>query len=93
MIDVTSDDILSLADAARLLPPINGKRPHVSTLWRWSRKGINGVTLEIAQLGGRIVTSREALNRFAAAVAAAQGERFQPQPTRATRTRPNPSRC
>ena len=55
---------LSLSDAAKALPRINGKRPHSSTLWRWARKGLQGVKLETRRLGGRFVTSIEALERF-----------------------------
>lgn len=69
MIDLQSEGLLSLADAAKALPRINGRRIHVSTLWRWSRKGVRGVRLEHVRLGHRVCTSLEALNRFAKALA------------------------
>lgn len=53
-----------------MLPRINGRKPAVSTLWRWWRKGLRGVQLEYLRMGRSIVTSREALNRFFAALAA-----------------------
>lgn len=70
-IDLATERILSLSEAARALPRIGGKRPHCSTLWRWCRRGCNGVRLEYARIGRRIVTSEEALSRFAARLAAA----------------------
>jgi len=63
-IDVQSEVVLSLNDAAKVLPAIDGKRPHISTLWRWCRKGLRGVHLEYARYGNRIVTSSAALSRF-----------------------------
>ena len=77
MIDLAKDAPLYLADAVRTLPKIGENRPHVSTLWRWCRKGVRGTRLEYAKLGGRIVTSAKALNEFAAALAAAD----DPPPT------------
>lgn len=70
MTSVLSESILSLNEATKYLPPINGKRPCISTLWRWCLRGVaGGVRLEHGRLGGRIVTSKEALDRFATAVA------------------------
>ena len=63
-IDPTSEKLLSLTEAARVVPAIDGKRPHVSTLWRWIRKGSRGVRLGHARVGNRMCTSREALARF-----------------------------
>ena len=64
-IDLQSERLLSLTDATKTVPVIDGKRPHVSTVWRWCRKGVRGVRLEHVRLGHRICTSGEALNRFA----------------------------
>ena len=71
MIDLSQEDLLSLSEACASLPRIDGKRPHISTVWRWCRKGIHGVRLEHVRLGHRICTSREALSRFANALAEA----------------------
>ena len=65
MIDIESETLLSLSEAASVLPKVNGRRPHVSTLWRWVRRGCRGVFLEHLRFGHRVVTSREALSRFA----------------------------
>ena len=32
--DVTNEDLLTLTEAAKALPRINGRKPVVSTLWR-----------------------------------------------------------
>lgn len=70
-IDIHSDRVLSLTDATKALPPIGGKRLHPSTVWRWCRQGIRGVHLEYARLGHRIVTSEDAIARFAERLAEA----------------------
>ena len=76
MIDVSTEHVISLADAARLLPARRaGKRPHVSCIYRWTTTGCRGVVLESVQIGATRCTSREALERFFAALTAgAQGE-------------------
>ncbi len=71
MIDLSQEDLLSLSEACAALPRIDGKRPHTSTIWRWCKKGVRGVHLEHVRLGHRICTSREALSRFANALAEA----------------------
>lgn len=66
-----SEEIFSLSEAAARLRPLNGKRPHVSTLWRWARKGCRGTRLEYVRVGSKIATSMEAVHRFFLAQAAA----------------------
>jgi hypothetical protein len=71
MIDLAAESPLSLAAAAQLVPAARrGKRTHLSTLLRWVLKGSRApdgarVRLEAVRVGGRWVTSREALQRFA----------------------------
>ena len=65
-ISLADEQVISLAEATRLLPrQVNGKKVHVSTLHRWCSRGLRGVRLESLKLGGRVVTSVEALQRFA----------------------------
>jgi hypothetical protein len=70
VIDFTAEEPLSLAAAAKLVPPARrGKRCHLSTILRWIIKGSKApdgtvVRLEACRLGGRWLTSREALQRF-----------------------------
>ena len=92
MIDVVKNDtLLSLADAARALPRVNGKKPHTSTLWRWCRTGVRARTgerirLDHVRIGSRIFTNSEAMNAFATEVAAADATYFD-------RVRPTPSKA
>ena len=59
-----NERIVTFSEAAAALPKINGRHPHTSSVWRWARKGVQGVRLETRRLGGRFVTSLEALDRF-----------------------------
>lgn len=71
MIDPQNERLFPLTDAAKEVP----HRPNVTTLWRWQTRGIRGVKLETLLVGGRRMTSREALSRFfAATTAAADGD-------------------
>ena len=59
-----ADELLTLTEAAKVLPAFDGKRLHPSTLWRWCFKGSQGVQLEYTRLGSRILTTQAALYRF-----------------------------
>jgi hypothetical protein len=77
MIDISSETIISLRQAARSLPPGRRGRPvTLSCLLRWVLSGVRTPTgrvcLEAIRMGGRWLTSREALQRFA--------ERLTPEP-------------
>jgi len=63
-INPDEENVMSLTEATRALPRINGRKPAVSTLWRWCRKGLRGIHLEYLRMGRKIVTSKEALHRF-----------------------------
>jgi hypothetical protein len=71
MIDTLNESILSLAQAAKLLPLGRSGRPVTfNCVLRWVREGQRSpdgrvVKLEALRLGGRWVTSREAIQRFA----------------------------
>jgi hypothetical protein len=70
-IDLTTESTLTLAQAARLLPPGRRGRPvSMSCVLRWVLIGTrtpsgDRVRLEAVRLGGRWLTSREALQRYA----------------------------
>jgi hypothetical protein len=70
-LDLTREQGIPLAAACSLVPPgRNGKRTHLSTILRWILKGAKTPTgervrLEALRLGGRWVTTREAIQRFA----------------------------
>jgi hypothetical protein len=71
MVDLSSETLLTLAQAARLVPPgRNGRKTYLSTIHRWILKGVRlpsgeVVRLEAIRLSSRWLTSREALQRFA----------------------------
>jgi hypothetical protein len=70
--DLLCENLISLAQAARRFPPARLGRPvSASTVWRWCRKGVrlrSGVVvrLECVRVGGRWLSSTQALGRFAA---------------------------
>ena len=65
MIDISSETVLPLREAAKLLPRRRQGRPvHASTLHRWASRGIKGVRLETIRIGGVRCTSPPALQRF-----------------------------
>ena len=65
MINLTDEEVLSLADATKRLPARrSGRRPHISCLYRWAQTGVRGVKLETLRVGGTLCTSIEALQRF-----------------------------
>jgi hypothetical protein len=66
MIDIASEQLITLAEAAKLIPPArSGKKTHISTLLRWISQGMGGIKLEAVLMGARWMTSRESLQRFA----------------------------
>jgi len=58
------EKLITLTEATKMLPRVNGKRMNVSTTWRWCKKGLGGINLEYVRVGQKIATSSEALNRF-----------------------------
>lgn len=83
MIDLSTENLLSLSEAAGKLPRRRrGKKPNVSTLYRWTQTGCRGVVLESCQIGGTRCTSAEALQRFVDRLTSACG----PNPPSSGRT-------
>src|SRR6058998_1845316 len=71
MIDLKSETKLSLSQAAAQVPSTRqNKQVHVSTIVRWILRGVCGVRLEAVRVGGRWVTTHEALERFSVALTA-----------------------
>ena len=81
MVDIQSEEILSLSHAARSLPG----HPHVSTIHRWRLRGVQGVKLETFRIGGRRFTTLEALERFSARVTAVVNGESPPALARTSR--------
>ncbi|WP_428937796.1 DUF1580 domain-containing protein [Fontivita pretiosa] len=81
MIDIETETVLTLAEATRLVPRCNGRRPSIPTLWRWCRRGIKGVRLEYIRVGRNIATSKQAISRFFQTLAAADKPMVGDEPT------------
>lgn len=66
MIDPNVETLISLTEAARGLPRRRrGKKPALSTLYRWTvPPGCRGIILESIQVGGTRCTSPQAISRF-----------------------------
>ena len=68
MIDVSNEEILTFAQAAKRAVGRRGRGVHVSAIHRWASKGVDAgghqAILESALYGGTRVTSVEALERF-----------------------------
>ena len=75
-----TETIGTFNEIAARLPRLDGKRIAISTLWRWATKGCRGVKLEARRLGGRFVTSLEAVDRFSAKLAELDAAPRSPQP-------------
>ena len=71
MIDVKSEELISIGKACKLFPKVDGKSPGCPTVYRWVSRGClpNFIKLEMVHIGGKIVTSKEAIDRFLAATA------------------------
>ena len=82
-IDVESENLLTITDAAEYLSKLTGNALKRATVYGWSTRGHMGVKLETVYLG-MVYTSIEAIQRFgetaaAAAVASHEGGRFVPE--------------
>ena len=65
MIDIGREELITFAEAAKLLPRRRkGRKTHVSTLHRWCTKGVHDVRLEYLNVGSTRCTSVAALQRF-----------------------------
>lgn len=61
---VFEEDLVTLRQAAKLVPSNHGKSIHISTIHRWISRGVGGVRLESVAIGGRRYTSINAVERF-----------------------------
>lgn len=91
---LANEEKITLKSAAKLTPePVNPSAP-----WRWMRRGILGrngerIYLEGVRVGGKLMTSQPAMERFFAAVAAADAEHFRSErPAKPAYSKPTPSR-
>jgi hypothetical protein len=74
VIDILVENLRALPAVPGILPASRDGRPvHLSSVYRWTTVGIRGVVLETIQVGGRRLTSVEALQRFAERLSARTG--------------------
>jgi len=72
---ILQETMVTLNEVAQTFPSTRaGKKLNFSTVLRWGLKGVRAidgrvVKLEIARIGGRWLSSKEALQRFSAALA------------------------
>jgi hypothetical protein len=71
MIDLLNERRLSFAQVAQQ------ERVNVSTVWRWSLRGVRGIKLESLSVGGRRYTTAEAFARFVEATTSAATGRLR----------------
>jgi hypothetical protein len=65
MIDPVVEELITLSEAARFCPRRRrGRKPHVSTVYRWATRGSHGILLETLRTPGGLCTTKEALQRF-----------------------------
>jgi len=87
-IDPLTEELLSMKDAAALLPKRRGgAKVSLTSLWRWSTRGAKGVRLETVRVGSSVYTTRAALRRFIEARTAAAGGTVPQAPAPSTRSR------
>ncbi|TWU27923.1 DUF1580 domain-containing protein [Novipirellula artificiosorum] len=55
-----TEDVIPLKDVPAELP----NRVDVSSVWRWAMRGVGGIRLETVKVGGKKLTSRQAVTRF-----------------------------
>lgn len=70
MINFEQEQAITINQAAQIIPG----RPNPATVWRWINTGVRGFRLEAVPCGGRWFTSKEAIDRFLAAMASRAGQ-------------------
>lgn len=59
-------DLIPLRTACKRFPARNGRTPHLQTLMRWCRSGVNGVKLRSVKVGSVVFTSDRYIREFLA---------------------------
>lgn len=86
MIDPHNDVLIPFSELPRRLRKRGAKRLHLSTIYRWSNRGLRGVRLDYIKIGGSRYTSKEALSAFIDACSATEKNQA-PEPLRRKTTR------
>lgn len=65
--------LMHMVDA---IEQVTGRRPNISTAWRWSVHGCGGIRLETVVLGGKRLTTTAMVESFIAATTEAKNRNF-----------------
>lgn len=79
-------ETLDLKPVVEAVEEATGRRPHLSTVLRWHHRGRKGVRLKCWELGGRKLTTTQAVLDFIADVSAAGSTPQQCSPSAAARS-------
>jgi hypothetical protein len=90
MLDLTLEKAIPLQDVAKEIPGRGGRPLNFSTVWRWVLKGCRGpdgamVRLRAARIGGRWLTSQQALQEFLEALTPQLDAEPAPKPRNPTK--------
>ena len=67
-LDILSEDLLTLQQAAKEIPRAPGQSAvHYSTVFRWMNRGLRGHKLMTVRVGQQCFTSKQRLHAFLAA--------------------------
>lgn len=88
IIDIDSETLLTLAEAAKRFP----RKLSICTLFRWCKNGVRGAVLSSVVIGGRRFTSLEAIHRFIVATSQRDSARPATEPANANRAK-NVAKC
>lgn len=61
VIDPLAEELLTLREAAKLLPGANGKKASYASIWRWAQRGVRGHRLPTVLVGGTRYTTTGAI--------------------------------
>lgn len=64
----------TLLPLATAFEQVTGRRPHLSSIIRWAKKGSRGVYLQVTAIGSRYYVTPEAVRQFIAATTSAVTE-------------------
>jgi hypothetical protein len=79
--EILQEALLELKQVPNIVPGRAGKPVSPATVYRWATKGLNGARLQTVQVGSRMVTSKEAIDRFFAELTAIRAEQLgEPSP-------------
>ena len=83
-IDPKNEQLLTLAEACRSIPPRGVSR---ATLFRWIQKGVRGAILATIKIGGRTLTSQQAIDSFITSMNSSDAPQTAPSFTAEQRSR------